>query len=326
MNIDGLYTTFYAVDAMIFKIHENIKINKHLAYCKYNGLNITDEYDLPITMYLGGGGYIQYNHIFKNENLVDSIQLKSRDYDISFSFNTLNYKNNIKDIITEIKNIYVISIEKFKYQNINKNNFKLSHVINPNRLHFRVECKIPNIKEFHILEMSFWFNGKVSDNFTINDFIKTQIYLYKHQNYYYYLLPLELLVKTMLYALIDFFERRNFNKCNKYLERIKFIKSCNKILIDKKSNNNCLTIIFDSYVNKIKRKYKMMNDYPFIMSPYLNDIKNNGVIKCIYKNLRKNNHNKLKEEINKYKLVCKDELSYNPELSMITPDDTDDEI
>jgi len=59
MNIDELYTKFYiVVDAMIFKIHENVKINKHLAYCKYNGLNITDEYTLPITMCLGGGGYI----------------------------------------------------------------------------------------------------------------------------------------------------------------------------------------------------------------------------------------------------------------------------
>jgi hypothetical protein len=280
---------------MIFKIHENVKINKHLAYCKYFGLNITDEYTMPITMCLGGGGYIQYNHIFKNEKLIDLIQLKSRDYDISFAFDTLKYKDNTKDIITEIKNIYANSIDKFKYQNVTKTNFKLTHIVNPNRIHFRVECIIPDTKAFHILELSFWFNGKVSNNFTINDFIKTKLYLYKHQNHYYYLLPLALLVKTMLYAIVDFFERRNFNKCNKYLERIKFIKSCNKILIDKKINNTCLTIIFDSYVNKIKRKYKMMNDYPFLMSPYLSDIKNNGIIKCIYKNLRQTNHKELKK-------------------------------
>ena len=76
---------------------------------------------------------------------------------------------------------------------------------------------------------------------------------------------------------------------------------------------------------KIKRKYKMMNDYPFLMSPYLSDIKNNGIIKCIYKNLRQTNHKELKKEIEKYKDLCKDEKNYNPELSIITPDDTDND-
>ena len=141
-----------------------------------------------------------------------------------------------------------------------KDKFKLNHVINANRLHFRIEYQMPNNKVLHIVELSFWFNGKVSDNFTINDFMKKPLILYKNKNVYYYLLPLELLMKTLLYAIVDFFERRNYYKCIKYIERALFIKKCNKLFIDKKENNKALIQIFSSYKNKIKRKCKIIND------------------------------------------------------------------
>ena len=37
----------------------------------------------------------------------------------------------------------------------------------------------------------------------------------------------------------------------------------------------------------IKRKFKMIHDYPYLLAYEFKDIDNNGVIKCIYKNLRK---------------------------------------
>ena len=49
--------------------------------------------------------------------------------------------------------------------------------------------------------------------------------------------------------------------------------------------------------NKIKRKYKMIHDYPFKMSKFLSKIHNNGIIKCIYRKMRIYNNKKLNELI-----------------------------
>ena len=134
---------------------------------------------------------------------------------------------------------------------------------------------------------------------------------------------MDLLVKTLLYAIVDFFERRNFDKCIKYLERIKFIKNCSKSYVNINQQNKCLSIIFNSYKNKIKRKYKMIHDYPFTMSYKLNNIENNGIVKCIYRKMRIYNHEKLHELFNKYNIDCKDKKSYDKNNSEITQEDTD---
>ena len=79
---DDLYEKFYyVVNRIIIDIQTNTAINKYLALCEYYPLNINDKnkYILPITICLGSGGYIQYNHIFKNEKLIDSIKLKSKE-------------------------------------------------------------------------------------------------------------------------------------------------------------------------------------------------------------------------------------------------------
>lgn len=327
IDVNDLYTKFYlVVNNIIYDIHLNENITKYLFKCKYTQLNSTKIYDFPLSICLGGSGFIQYNNIFKNENLIDKIKIESKDYDITFSFGTNNITNQIiKNIETELKTIYKDNIAQFKYNKLTETNFKFDMELKNDRLHCRIECILPNKYIFHIAEFSFWLNGKISDNFTINDFKKSKLLLYEKNNIFYYLLPLDLLVKTMLYALVDYFEKRNFDKCIKYLERIKFIKECNKFYMNSNQQNNCLSIIFRSYKNQIKRKYKMIQDYPFLIAYELKDIKNNGIIKCIYRKLRKHNKKYIKKEIEKYKEECKDKQDYNKEFSEITLEDTDDE-
>lgn len=327
IEINELYANFYIIiNNMILDIQENNYIKKFLFVCDYVSLNTTKKYIIPLTMCIGGGGFIQYNHILKNEKLLDKIKLESKDYDISFSFGTnkLN-KHVLNDIVNELKTIYTNNIVDFKYDVITKNNFNFNVEFKFDRLHCRIECTLPNKYRFHIAEFSFWFNGKISDNFTINDFIKNKLWIYETNNMIYYLLPLKLLVKTLLYAIVDYFEKRNFDKCIKYIERMKFIKECNKLYMNSNRQNECLSVIFESYKNQIKRKYKMISDYPFLIAYKLKDINNNGIIKCIYRNLRKHNNKYIDTEIEKYKEICKDKKNYNKEFSEITPEDTDDE-
>lgn len=132
------------------------------------------------------------------------------------------------------------------------------------------------------------------------------------------------MIKTTLYAIVDFFERRNFNKCIKYLDRLKLIKVINDKYIKMDNSSIIVNKILESYRNKIKRKYKMIHDYPFTLAYELNDIKNNGIIKCIYKELRKNNRKKINKLILQYKEKCKNEKSYNEKNSEVTPINTDE--
>ena len=335
INYIDLYEKFYLlIDKMILLIHDN-KISEYMNYCNYISLNKNEQYYYPLTICLGGSGFIQYNQIFIKEKLINDAKINSMDYDISFSLKQIT-QSNINIIIQEINNIYDKLISKFKYEHLNINNFELTKVVNNQRIHFRINCnpyneltkkltKNQQKQTIHIAEFSFWLNGKISDNFTINDFEYNSLYLYKNNNVHYYLLPLDLLVKTLLYAIVDFFERRNFNKCIKYLERIKFIKDCNKSYLNSDKKNIYLSIIFDSYKNQIKRKYKMIHDYPFLIAYELKDIKNSGIIKCIYRKLRKHNKKYIKKEIEKYKEECKDKQDYKKEFSEITIEDTDEE-
>jgi hypothetical protein len=173
---------------------------------------------------------------------------------------------------------------------LSNNIFTLEYTINSDRLHYRINCNTKLNQTFHILELSFWLNGKISDNFTVNDFKFNKLFLYEKDNIYYYLLSLKLLIKTTLYAIVDFFEKRNFIKCNKYINRALYIKKINQIYTKLENPSYILSSIFESYRNQVKRKYKMINDYPFILSKELVNIKNNGIIKCIYRQLRSKNN------------------------------------
>ena len=67
----------------------------------------------------------------------------------------------------------------------------------------------------------------------------------------------------------------------------------------------------------------MIHDYPFTMSKELVDIKNNGIVKCIYRNMRVANKKSLSKNISKYKKDCANEKPYDNNNSEITLLDTD---
>jgi hypothetical protein len=127
-----------------------------------------------------------------------------------------------------------------------------------------------------------------------------------------------------LYAIVDFFEKRNFFKCNKYLDRIKYIKKINDEYNKSNNKSNIITEILQYYTKQIKRKYKMIHDYPFILSKELVNINNNGIIKCIYRYLRTNNINNIIELIDKYKKSCSNKKAYKYNNSELTIVDTDE--
>ena len=149
--------------------------------------------------------------------------------------------------------------------------------------------------------------------------------MYNNNEDYYYLLPLHLLIKTTFYAILDYFEMRNFSKCNKYIERVIYIKDINQKFLSLENKPEQLILLFNNYISNIKRKYKIINDYPYIISKELVNIKNNGVIKCIYRNLRVNNHKNIKQIIDNYKEKCKNKEKYDSMLSEITTEDTNSE-
>ena len=228
----------------------------------------------------------------------------------------------------EIVNIINNNIKTYKYKNISSVNFITTYIINSNRIHIRTNfsSKLKNDSEFHIFELSFWLNGKISDNFTINDFFKNPLYLYENKELYYYLLPIELLVSTTLYAIVDFYERRNFNKCIKYIERVKIIKKTYDTYEILPSPSDELVYILAKYKNKIKRKYKFINDYPFLTSYYFNSITNKKLIKCIYRKMRVENRKNLFNYMKLYNEECKKYIPFkNDNDSENTQLSTDDE-
>jgi hypothetical protein len=326
-NINQLFNYFYnIVDKIIYDIHSNNIISSKLFRCKYNYLNEYINIDYPLTICLGGGGYLLYKKIFDNEKLNYKTNILTYDYDISFSFNEYINKDILSNINKELEDICLRNLKKINFMNLNYNNFKFESIISNDRLHYRIICDTKINTPFHILELSFWLNGKVSDNFTINDFKNNKLILYKNNDLYYYLLPLEMLVKTTLYAIVDFFEKRNFYKCYKYLERIKYIKKVYDYYLNIEKPSKIIMIILKFYKNKIKRKYKIIYDYPFILAKvFVNmNINNNGIIKCIYRHIRTKNNKKIISIVDKYRELCKEKLEYKENDSETTIIDTDD--
>ena len=133
------------------------------------------------------------------------------------------------------------------------------------------------------------------------------------------------MVKTTLYAIVDFFENRNFNKCIKYIERVKSVKIAYDDYAQMVDPKKELIFILEKYKNKIKRKYKFINDYPFITSYFLSSVTDKHQVKCIYRNLRVSNRKMLKDQINKYDNECKKIKNYQTDDSKNTLVDTDEE-
>ena len=267
---------------------------------------------------MGGAGYILYNNIFKINGLTNDINIESHDYDISFSIYERPNNDMLQQIINKVNEIFNDCIKNYKYMNLTKKIFIFESSIMFDRIHIKINCSPEGKYIFHILELSFWLNGKISDNFTINDFKRNNLLLYEIDDIYYYLLPLELLVETTLYAIVDYFEKRNFNKCIKYLNRLKFIKKINDQYMKLTIKLPELSLILKSYKKSIKRKYKMIYDYPYTLSFDFDKIKNNGIVKCIYRKIRDHNRQNIEELIIKYKNDCKDKMSYNDNESEIS--------
>ena len=310
-DINNLYIDFYKyVNNIIDKIHKN-NISKSLFACNYLNLNNGEDFVLPLTFCLGGSGYIQYNNIFNSECKLIQLQTKTRDYDISFSLIDSTISNSFdisKEFIDNITDICKNELDTYKYKNLTNEIFKYGFDVNLQRLYIKVICNTKLNPKFHILELSFWLDGKISDNFTVNDFKKNSLFLYNIDTNIYYLLPLFLLVKTTLYAIVDSFENRNYKKCIKYIDRIKFIKKYYDKYKELKNDIVIINKIYKEYGNRIKRKYEMINDYPYILSHVYDKYKitDNTVITCINKKSREYNRNKLLLLIKEYINECKE--------------------
>jgi hypothetical protein len=339
--MDKLIKDFYKViECMTNKIINSNDINNLLFQCRYNTYyqktkttDFNNNTKRPLIFCLGGMAYqIYYNIISKYYQNIH-LASKTEDYDFSFclidnsDFNIILIKNTIKDIYDEcIKNYrFQFEDEHRKEHKLNKSNFSIEFENKKDRLQIKINCKYGS-RNFHILELCFWYNGKISDNFTINDFKKEKLFIYvDNDGYSYYLLPLERLIKTTYYAMLDNYERDNFIKCNKYLDRIRYIKLANDEYDNSNKKIELLNYIFRKYLDDIYRKYKIMYDYPFINSKILVNEKNKEIVKCVHRELRTNTHKVYLENIKNYMNKCKNKenlLKYNE----ITDEDTEKDL
>lgn len=340
--MDNLIKDFYKiVNSINNKIIDNKKINILLFHCKYNIFNSkTNDFTsknnkkFPLIFCLGGMAYQTYYDIISKYYHKIPFIFNTKDYDLSFSLIS-NTDEDIKIIKSEMNEIFKECIKNYQFEfidetkrkyKLNKNNFVLEILNKGDRLQIKVNCllDLSNTKrQFHILELCFWYNGKISDIFTINDFKKDKLFMYiDNNNYIYYLLPLEKLVKTTYYAILDNYERSNFDKCKKYLDRIRYIK----LTFDKykmnEQNIKLLDYIYSYYYEKIYNKYKIMYDYPFILSRKLSDVKNNEIIKCVKRELRTEQHSIYENKIKNYITKC-EKNSNKLNIDEITEEDTD---
>lgn len=330
---------------MIVNIINDIFFQQNLNYCNYkkNKINNYNQHEnnivyRPIMFCLGGMAYKIYSYIIYKYINTYTMETKTQDYDFSFSL-----KNNDKTTLINLTNLIIkifnTSINNYSYrldknmiryhkltsQTINKNNFSIKVKEKNDRLQFIVNCKIDNL-DFHILELSFWYNGKVSDLFTINDFQKNNLMLYIDNNSLcFYLLPLNLLVDTTLHAIINFFENRYFDKCNKYIKRVEYIHYINKEYNTLLNKPNILKNIIGSYNKYIRKKYRLINDYPYSISTCKDKIKDkvqdqeqykiidnetkDAILRCIYYDMRKENKRILNEKIDQYINDCQSKIN-----------------
>jgi hypothetical protein len=339
--MNKLIKDFYkVVDCMINEITDNDNISNKLFKCRYDTyyqktkkLVSDDNGRYTLIFCLGGMAYYIYYEIISRYYQNIKLESTTEDYDFSFCLST-NTNDDIEIIKNTIKDIYDKCIKNYQFQfedeyrkkyKLNKSNFSIEFENKKDRLQIKINCKYGS-RNFHILELCFWFDGKISDNFTINDFKKEKLFIYvDNDGYSYYLLPLEKLIKTTYYAMLDNYERDNFIKCNKYLDRIRYIKLTNDEYNDSDKKIELLNFIFSKYLKYIYRKYKIMYDYPFINSKILVNEKNKEIVKCVHRELRTNTHKVYLENIKNYMNKCKNKenlLKYNE----ITDEDTENDL
>jgi hypothetical protein len=337
--MNKLVKDFYKiVNCIIKKIISNEEISNKLFGCKYfifnqktKELNKKNNKIQPLIFCLGGMAYQSYYNIINKyyQNII--LESKTDDYDISLS---LINDSDIEFIIKSITEIFDECIKNYQFvfedenkriHKINKTNFIIENILKKDRLQIKINCKYAS-KNFHILELCFWLNGKISDNYTINDFKKNKLFIYIDKDgFEYYLLPLEKLIKTTYYAMLDNYERKNYSKCNKYLDRIRYIKLTYDEYSQSDKTVELLNHLYNYYFEDIYYKYKIMYDYPFINSKVMLNIKDNEITKCVIRELRTNNHKTYIENIKKFTDKCeknKDVLKYDE----ITEEDTEKDL
>lgn len=338
---DKLINDFYkVVNCMLENIISSQIMNDLLFQCRYityyqlnKKINFNDNTKYPLIFCLGGMGYQIYYQIINKYYQNIHLESKTEDYDFSFSL-VDNSDKNINLIKNEIIEIYNKCIKNYRYEPddkkkyfvINKTNFNIESENKKDRLQIKINCQIGN-RIFHILELCFWYSGKISDSFTVNDFKKDKLFMYVNKDgYCFYLLPLEKLIKTTYYAILDNYERQNYSKCIKYLDRIRYIK----LTFDEynKSDNKqieLLNYIYQKYFREIYHKYKIMFDYPYINSKILTNINDKEVVKCVIRETRTNTHKTYVNNINNFIETCnkkEDKLKYD----VITDEDTEKDL
>jgi hypothetical protein len=325
-----LFDFYIIINKIISYIRITDELKNNLNYCNFdsniNNVIIENNNTIPIIFCLGGMAYKIYEKIIQEQKINVKLDSDTLDFDISFSLNNNNnetlqlFEEHLKTVFNNLIKDYTFTfdedvIKKYKlnYQTINNTNFKFNVKRKYDRLHIFINCDI--MKNLHILELSFWYNNKISDNFSINDFIpnRNKILIYNNNKLNYYLLPLNLLVKTTFNAIFEFLERRNYDKCYKYIQRIKFIKDCNTEYIKKNNTKNLiLTYIFISYNDQIRKKYKIINDYPFLIAEETQTIKyadRNYLTRCIHQDYRSDNLKNITSQINIYKENCETKVN-----------------
>ena len=78
-----------------------------------------------------------------------------------------------------------------------------------------------------------------------------------------------------------------------------------------------LKYIFESYSKNIRKKYRIINDYPFIISNFNNKLTKldydtqNIILRCIYYDFIKENKKRLHDKFNEYLEKCKIKVNSN---------------
>jgi hypothetical protein len=92
---------------------------------------------------------------------------------------------------------------------------------------------------------------------------------------------------------------------------IKVYKKYKKI----SNKNELITYILGSYNHEIRKKYRLINDYPYVLSNYNDKLKDldyetkNMMLRCIYYDLRKDTLKFIDEQFNNYLNKCKMEIN-----------------
>jgi len=239
-----------------------------------NQSNNTDQEDdeCKLLMFcLGGSAYKSYAKMLNKH-----INVNTTDYDISLSlkqdFNESLIDQHIKTLGHSINSSKILDNLDFSTAKSEKNftnldkydKFCIDKQNNHKKLLYRL-CVNYKGKIEHIIELSMWKNGRISDDFYLTDFqapphknIQIIIFIDNDKNMNFILHPL-LLVSSTYNAIVDKIRENHVDveKCMKCVERIKYITAHIK--------TNTFDLINDLSFKEIERINNIVDNYPFIL-------------------------------------------------------------